>query len=89
MNFYQLRLGLDAASQQPRILQLIKTCGGDAIQTSEGLCIGSDLPESAIERVLIDAGVSGGITLTKLAVEDPAVRESLSKDTQAFIAKCA
>jgi hypothetical protein len=81
MQFYKVTFGLAGASKQAEIIQLIKSNGGDAIQTSDGLCIKASDSMDKIKDDLDSKNLLAGINIQNISASD----EGLSTDVQRFL----
>ncbi len=82
MNFFKVTFGLAGSSKQAEIIQLIKSNGGDAIQTSDGLCIKTSDSMQTLEENFTEKKLLSGINIQNVTPSDP----ELSTDVKNFLA---
>lgn len=78
---YLIRFSMSAGSQQPEIMQALKSGGAEVIQTSAGLCAKTSLTESELKELMKEFGES--ITIETLT-QDKLKNEAES--VKAFVA---
>jgi len=79
--FYSLKMGLAADTNQASLIQHFKSNGDDVIQTSDGLCLKSQMTKEEVESFLKDKDASR-ITVQAIDRENT---NGLSKDVLAFM----
>lgn len=56
MKYYEIRLGIE--QDQARLMDTVKSNGGDVIQTSSGLCVKIEKDLGQLESLFSEQGVS-------------------------------
>jgi hypothetical protein len=79
MSFYSVKLGMDASAKQPELILLFKNSGGDVIQTSDGLCVKSELKLAALTKLLEEKELAAGVAVSEVDAS------SASPDVRAFM----
>lgn len=84
MNYYAMKFGLSAGTNQGELLQALKSSGGDAIQTSDGLCVACDQDLAGLRSWLREKAADG-VQVQAIDVREALASETTPADVKAFL----